>query len=267
MVQTKENKEVPVGLFLVARTGSTRLPCKSMLQIQGKPMIEHQIERLKPARLPSVFALATTTLPEDEALCEVAQRCRIECFQGSIHDVVERLVRAAEHYGVEFVTCVGGDDVFCEAELVDAVIVEYTRDKADFITIADVPFGATPFGVTRSGIKTVLDIKGDASTDGWERYFTDTGFFCTKTVRLNDSTLNYPDLRLDLDYPEDYELIQAIYKRLYLSGRPPSLREVVRLLTKDEPALVEINRAVHQKWLEVRAKQALTLRRVPKIGV
>lgn len=175
--------------------------------------------------------------------------------------MVERLLQAAQHYGVEFITCVDGDDVFCEAELVDAVIVEYTQDKADFITIADVPFGATPFGVSVSGIERVLEIKGDGCTDGWERYFTDTSLFCTKTIHLNDSTLNYPDLRLDLDYPEDYELIQAIYKRLYLSGRQPSLREVVRLVTKDEPALVEINRAAHQKWLEVRTKLPLNIRR------
>lgn len=254
-------EKASAGLFLLARLGSSRLPRKSMLHIQGKPIIEHQIERLKPARLPGVFALATTTLPEDATLCQVTEKCGIECFRGSVHDVVERLAQAAEHYGVEFIAYVGGDDVFCEAELVDAVIAEYTQDEADFITVGDVPFGATPFGVSVSGIKRVLEIKGDESTDGWERYFTDTGLFRIRTIHLKDPGLNHPYLRLDLDYPEDFELIEAVYDRLYKPGRQPSLREVVRLLVKGEPALAEINRAAHQRWLESRAKLSLNIRR------
>lgn len=162
----EDNVKAPSGLFLLARTGSSRLPRKSMLSLQGKPVIEHQVERLRPARLPKVFALATTTLPEDNVLCEVAQKCGIECFRGSVEDVVERLVRAGEYYEVEFIACVGGDDVFCEAELVDIVIDEYFRSKADFITISDVPFGATPFGISTSGLSRVLEIKGEAPVDG-----------------------------------------------------------------------------------------------------
>lgn len=231
-----------------------------MLSLHGKPVIEHQIKRLKPAVLPNIFALATTILPEDEVLCEVARRCDIESFRGSVGDVVERLLRAAQHYQVEFIACVGGDDVFSEAELVDAVIAGYADSRADFITISNLPFGATPFGVTARALERVLEIKGSGSTDGWERYLTETGLFRTEVLHLNDPELDYPNLRLDLDYPEDFELMKAVYDRLYQPGCSPSLREVVRLLVRDEPSLVELNREAHQKWLATRAKIPLHVR-------
>jgi spore coat polysaccharide biosynthesis protein SpsF len=252
--------EARTALFLLARTRSTRLPGKSLLPLRGRPVIEHQIERLRPARV-TVFALATTELPEDDPLAAIAERSGIACFRGATHDVVKRLADAATRYDVDVAACLGGDDVFCEPELVDAVIAEHARTGADFVTIADVPFGTTPFGVTAAGLRRVLDIKDGEFTDGWERYFTDTGLFQTRALRLADPALDHPHLRLDLDYPEDFALIEAIYDRLYDGAGQPPLRAVVDLLTRREPNLAQLNRSAHEEWQRTRAAAPLNLRR------
>ena len=249
------------ALILLARTGSTRLPRKSLLSLHGRAVIEHQIERLRPARRADVFTLATTTLAEDDALATVAARAGIDCFRGAVDDVVQRLVDAATAVDAGFVACVGGDDVFCEPDFVDAVIEAHRRDAADFLTVGELPFGTTPFGVTVTGLREVLRLKAGGPTDGWERYFTESDRFRTAVLTVPDRALAHPELRLDLDYPEDFALIEAVYNRLYDGTRQPPLREVVELLTRREPALAALNRDAHERWKRVRASVPLTASR------
>ena len=75
-----------------------------------------------------------------------------------------------------------------------------------------------------------MEIKASA-TDGWDRYMTDTGHFKVFDIPLNAPEIDDIYARLDLDYPEDLELYEAVYARLYRDGRQPSLTEVIRLLT------------------------------------
>lgn len=252
--------EIRAGLVLLARSGSSRLPNKSLLDICGRPVLAHQLDRLKLSRLARPLVLATTTLPQDDPLCAVARAARIEVFRGSVNDVVQRLADAARAFNLEFLAVVGGDDVFCEGEFVDLVIAEYERCRADFIQIAGLPFGTTPFGVSVSGLRRVLEIKASEYSDGWERYLTDTGLFATNTLEISEPLLRHPEVRLDLDYVEDLDLVRAIYQRLYQPGTVPGLRSVMRLLLEQEPALASLNRAAHERWLENRAAMPLTLR-------
>lgn len=255
--------EVGAGLALLARTGSTRLPNKSLLEVCGRPVLAHQLDRLKLSRSARPLVLATTTLPQDESLCAVARAAGMKTFRGAVNDVVQRLADVAEQFSVEFLAVVGGDDVFCEGEFVDAVVAEYQRSRADFITIADLPFGTAPFGVRASGLRRVLEIKAGEYTDGWERYFTETGLFRTVMLEPSDPLLRHPEVRLDLDYPEDFELVRAIYERLYRPGQVPDLRRILRLLLEEEPALSQLNRAAHEKWLTNRAAMPPPLRLKP----
>lgn len=245
--------ETRAGLALLARTGSIRLPQKSLLEVCGRSVLAHQIDRLKLSRRARPLVLATSTLPGDEALCAIARAAGIETFQGAIHDVVQRLSDVADRFQLEFLAVAGGDDVFCEGEFVDAVITEYEQKKADFIMIEGLPFGTTPFGVSTGGLRRVLEIRADDNTDGWERFFTDTGFFRIATIKVSEPLLCHPEIRLDLDYPEDFELVKAIYQRLYQPGQVPTLRRVLRLLLEEDPTLAQINRAAHEKSLKNRA--------------
>ena len=251
------------GLVLLARTGSTRLPAKSLRMVQGQPLIQHQIERLRSAATPIVQVLASTTLEADRALCEIGRQAGIETFQGSAENVVERLIAVADTFDLTVLGVVGGDDVFCEGRFVDAVIDGCVRQDADFVTIADVPFGTTPFGVRVTALRQVRDLIGEGTTDGWERYL-ESRHFRAVALKLNEPALARPELRLDVDYLEDLELVTAIYERLHQQGATFSLEAVVELLTEREPQLADLNRSAHERWL---ANRAVTVRQQPVPGL
>lgn len=92
---------------------------------------------------------------------------------------------------------------------------------------------------------------------------TDTGHFRVFDIPLNAPEIDDIYARLDLDYPEDLELYEAVYARLYRNGRQPSLTEVIRLLTVDEPELAEINSYATEKWHENRGRVPLVVKPRP----
>lgn len=258
-------KRPRAGTVVLARMGSSRLPGKSLLDVRGRPVIMHQFDRLRLSRRSEVLVLATTTLQQDDALARVAEQAGIPCFRGSVNDVVLRLSDAACAYELDFLAVVGGDDVFCDGEFVDRVIEYNERSSVDFVTIDRLPFGASPFGVAASALRRVLEIKPGEYTDGWERYLTDTGMFRTAKLGVDEPLLAHPEIRLDLDYDEDFALVQAIYDRLYEPGRVPDIRRILRLLLEEEPSLALINRAAHEKWLANRKAMPLPLIPSPKV--
>jgi spore coat polysaccharide biosynthesis protein SpsF len=247
------------GIVLLARMGSSRLPGKSLLEVCGRPVIAHQFDRLRQSRKTETLVLATSTLAQDDPLEAAAQAAGVACFRGSPADVVLRLADAATKHRLDFLAVVGGDDVFCEGEFIDRVIDFDQRSPIDFISIDGLPFGTAPFGVDAKALRKVLEIKPGEYTDGWERYLTDTGLFRTTMLQNEDPSLAHPEIRLDLDYDEDFALVKAIYERLYKPGTVPDLRRIVRLLVDEEPALAQINRAAHEKWLQNRKAMPLPM--------
>ena len=66
------------AVFIPVRTKSTKLPNKALLEIKGKPVIKHLIDRVKSARLPDLVVLCTATDPEDEIPVKIAQRRKVD---------------------------------------------------------------------------------------------------------------------------------------------------------------------------------------------
>ena len=83
--------------ILVARMGSSRLPGKSLMDVEGAPMLSRLVERVSQARRIDKIVIATTTLTEDGPLEALAQALDVECFRGSSDDVLGRVKAAAGH--------------------------------------------------------------------------------------------------------------------------------------------------------------------------
>ena len=111
-----------IGAFLIARLSSTRLPNKNVLPIVGKPMIELLVERVKASNFVSKVIIATSDLVSDDPLEELSQRLGVDCYRGSLNNVMERITKAAEFYDCDTIVEILGDNPLVHSNLIDDVI-------------------------------------------------------------------------------------------------------------------------------------------------
>jgi spore coat polysaccharide biosynthesis protein SpsF len=229
--------------------------------VKGKPLIQHLIERVRTAKLPKLIVLCTTIKPEDSVFADIAKKSGIQCFRGSEKDILDRFLKAASEYNVDFIVNVDGDDVFCDPELIDKTAQIFLKTGANFIKWNGLPLGASPIGIKVEALKKAWQMKDESDTEtGWGMYFTDTGLFDVEYAEPEDEELKHPEIRMTLDYPEDLEFVKEIFNRLYVPGKVFTLREILRLLQK-EPHLIEINKGVQEEyWKRFKQRAKIKLR-------
>ena len=186
------------AIFLSIRNKSTRLPHKHFLKIQGKTTAELLIERLKLAQLPDKIVICTSINPDDDILEDLARDQGIDCFRGSEEDKLDRYLKAAQNFNIDFILVVDGDDILCDPEYIDKIIVKFEQTNADYIIAKDLPLGATAFGIKKEALKKVCEIKKESDTEVWGGYFTKTGLFKIESVEV-DPFLKRPEIRMTLE--------------------------------------------------------------------
>jgi len=236
------------AIFLSIREKATRLPKKVLLKIKGKTVTEHLINRLKLAILPDMIIMCTSTHPDDDVLVDIAKSNRINFFRGSEDDKLDRYLKTAIDYKIDFMVIVDGDDIFCDPECIDNIIRKYLETNADYIVYKELPVGVTGHGVKLDALKKVVELKDEMDTEVWGGYFTETGLFTVIKLKA-PKELNYPEIRMTLDYPEDFEFFKKIFEELYKTNKIFTLHEILDLLKKN-PQIMGLNKCVHEKYLE-----------------
>jgi len=206
------------SIFITVRTGSSRLPNKSILKIMDKYTIEYVINSVKKSKYADKIVLCTTENPEDDILCDIAKKNKIEFYQGSELNKFKRWVDAAEKFDVDFFVTADGDDLFYDAGLADLVFEQFEKEKAEFINGRGLYNDV--YGIKTTSMLSVLgSIRPDSETDSFqlENWF-DTRqighqLYYTQTVK------NVPDIykkkcRMTLDYQEDFEFFKTIIENL-----------------------------------------------------
>src|ERR1044071_575658 len=89
-----EGSRMKVTVVIQARTGSSRLPGKVLLCAAGAPLLQRMVERVCAARTPSEVVVATTTLPCDDEICDIARTAGVAWVRGHETDCLDRHVTA-----------------------------------------------------------------------------------------------------------------------------------------------------------------------------
>lgn len=248
------------AIFIPVRSESTRLPQKALLKAGQKCMLEHLINRARLSKIKQIV-VCTTHERADDRIVEISRQCGVDVFRGNTTDVLDRYLNAAIEYGVEYIINVDGDDIFCEPYYMNRLSDLFDENDYDYINIEGLPIGLYPVGMKTSALKKVCEIKDDKNTEGWGRYFTKTGLFRTYTLTAKpEHRLN--ELRLTLDYQQDFDLISRIISSLESEGRDYYIDDILSLV-KSQPDLLKINDEVkdtywqnfNSKYSEVKLKK------------
>lgn len=228
--------------ILQARLSSSRLPGKVLKPIMGQPMLWHQLERIKRSTQIDKIIVATSDQPEDTAIEEMCQASNIDCYRGSLNDVLDRYYRVAKKYKADTVIRLTGDCPLADPKVID-VGIKFFRN-ADFDYASNCIERSYPIGLDMEVFKfgcleeawneAKLPSQREHVTlfiqDNPERY--KLGFF------KNDRDLSHH--RWTVDEPADFEFVKQVYEALYQDKPDFTTADILNLL-EAKPELCQIN--------------------------
>jgi spore coat polysaccharide biosynthesis protein SpsF len=258
--------KMKVGYLIIGRLKSTRLPKKLLLDIKGRPVIAHMIDRLKLAKKVDNIILCTSTNPQDYPLKEIAQDNNIDYHLGEPDDVLLRMLNAADEFNLDYILTITADCPFVDPIYADKIVEEYIDTDADLIRQFDLPHGAFSYGIKIESLRKIVALKDSSDTEVWGKYFTDTGLFSVLDLSVKDAHHNRPGLRMTLDYPEDFQFFKIIFDKLYIKDKVFSLSKILTLLD-DNPEIIQINKSCGQKFIKRWTSQSEPkLKRINKVN-
>jgi glutamate-1-semialdehyde 2,1-aminomutase len=226
-----------------ARMGSTRLPRKVMRPIDGVPLIELLLHRLRRSARITDVVLATSDTPRDEPLAEFVRGLGIPVFQGSERDVLDRFASAARSFDPDAVVRITGDCPLIDAEVVDLVIDHFLASGADYCSNVEPP--TYPDGLDAevfSGAalqRAALEATTPAEREHVTPYLRESGRFKTASVR-NDE--DFSGERWTVDEAADLDVATAVFRH-FGQNRDFGWRDVIAL-RDSQPELFQINRTM-----------------------
>lgn len=242
-----------VALKIVAiiqtRMGSTRLPGKVLMDLEGETVLSRVLSRLRRTMLIDELLVATTDRPADDVIVEECRKCSVQVSRGDQDDVLDRYYRAAQLAKADIVVRITSDCPLIDPEIADKTIRAFLEASVDYASN----------GLRRTyprGLDTevlTIDALGKAWRQAQRRYEREhvTPYIYEHPDAFNVLAVtgdeDYSDHRWTLDTPEDLEFIRSVYGHLKERGSF-SWRDVLSLL-KQRPELIKINRSVLQKPL------------------
>ncbi|MFI5219121.1 MAG: cytidylyltransferase domain-containing protein [Bacteroidia bacterium] len=111
------------GIITQARTTSTRLPGKVLLEVNGKTLLQHHIERLAWSNLP--MYVATTVNKTDDSISEFCKNAGIDYFRGDEKNVLSRFYLCALHFRLDVIVRVTSDCPLIDGGLISKAMQQY----------------------------------------------------------------------------------------------------------------------------------------------
>ena len=108
--------------IIQARMSSSRLPGKALIDIAGKPILQHMLERVQKANNLDGLLLATTTDPSDDILEQFCYSHDLLCYRGSLPDVLDRYYQSAAQFHADVVVRLTADCPLIDSALIDLTI-------------------------------------------------------------------------------------------------------------------------------------------------
>jgi spore coat polysaccharide biosynthesis protein SpsF len=135
-----------IGIIVLCRYDSNRLPGKILKQIHGKPILGFILERLQSINLDIPISVATSTELSDTTIETYCFENNIPVFRGSKHNVAKRFLDCANFMNVDFAIRINGDNLFTDPKIIQYMIKMTQSNRWDFLT--NVPGRTFPLGIS-----------------------------------------------------------------------------------------------------------------------
>jgi len=217
-----------------ARCGSTRFPRKVLAELQGRPMIEHVVERVSRATTVDRVVVATSDESIDDDLAALVATLGVGITRGSVGDVLSRYVLAAREHGADVVVRITGDCPLIDPAIIDTVVTARVTDDADYANNVEPPTFPEGYDVEVLTLRCLLRLDAEATRPYEREHVTARVREHPEAFRVvhvaHERDLSW--MRLTVDVPEDLVHVAAVLSALP-AVPPPDFNAVVAAFERD----------------------------------
>ncbi len=193
---------------------STRLPGKVLMEIGGKPLLEHVIERIAQAELDLPLIVCTSTNQEDKKIKDLCDALNINCFQGSLLDVASRFVEISKIYQLSSFIRISGDSPLIDSNIINNFFTKWDL-KYDILTNVfprSYPTGQSVEIVNANTFKlNVCNFNSSEECEHVTHYFYQRSKeFKIKNLKCEENLSNYC---LAVDSKADFQKVSKLIKK------------------------------------------------------
>ena len=246
--------EVKTVLITQARTGSTRLPGKILMEVNQTPLLKIHLDRLKKSKNVDKIIVATTDNAEDNIIEKLATAWGYEVFRGSENDVLDRFYQSVRNINPLWVVRVTSDCPLIDPELVDDVIAFAQNNNFDYCSntlVENFPDGqdvevfkfsaleyAWKNAVKNSDREHVTPLIRQLSNYNGNNIFSAINF---------DNADNYAQIRMTVDEIRDYELMKIVIEK---NGVEKNWKEYVEFIVSNKLNTINDNIVRNEGYLK-----------------
>lgn len=210
-----------IGIIIQARTGSTRLPQKVLLDLQGKPILKMVLQQAQKIKKTQKIIIATTTNPNDDKIVNFCKENNVICFRGSEKNVLERYYLCAKEHSLDLIVRITSDCPFIDPKIVEKLINLSLKTSADYTSLQDGNERLFAHGLDAEVIKfSALKTAYEQATTDFDKehvctflYKTNRQNFIIKTLKPTKNEYS-KDLRITIDTADDLRLARELIKFL-----------------------------------------------------
>lgn len=237
-----------IGAIIQARMSSTRLPGKILYNLPfktGKPIIMHIIDSLKQVSELDFICIATSEDPQNDILEAFFENTDINVFRGDEDNVLSRFARVSTENKLDHVIRLTADNPILDHKILKELISYHISEKNDHSMTSLLPIGAN---ISIMSAKTLIEAN-DNAYDNYDKEHVEPWIKkeskYIKGILSFEKYIKYSDVRLTVDYPSDYAMLNVIFN-YFSKEKTISLDKVLKLL--DESSWIsEINQMNYQK--------------------
>lgn len=232
-------------VVIQARMGSTRLPGKVLLPLENRLVIDHVITRSLAAMKVDRVVVATTENSEDDKIEQWCMDNHVDCVRGNAEDVLARYVAAVKKFPCENLVRITSDCPLIDPGIIDALLSLHETMQTDYtsnVIPPTFPIGFDAEVIKVSTLKLVDEMATLKSHREHVTLFVRENLARFKTANLSYG-LDYHDLRLTLDRPEDYVVLQKVFAHFVAAPELFSFYQVMAFLQLN-PEIMAINSSI-----------------------
>ncbi|WKK79845.2 cytidylyltransferase domain-containing protein [Marivirga arenosa] len=207
-----------VGIIVICRFNSSRLPGKILREIEGKPLLAYILERLNQSKYNENIVVATSNQSTDDPIVDYCKNNKITYFRADLNNVSKRFADCMSHFNFDYGIRINGDNIFTDANLVDQAIDIILSQKLDFVS--NVKGRTYPTGMSVEVVNAdfykeqLIQFTEERHREHVTLYFYENERAGKFQFLTNEEMEEAKGLKMAVDTKEDFNFASSIIKKM-----------------------------------------------------